>query len=96
MAFDQMKMLNKLRKAQSDLKKEIIEVEAGEGAVVVQISGELKIKKVTIDPERVDVDDISELEHWVEIAVRDGLAKAQEVAAEKMKPLMGGLGNLGL
>lgn len=96
MAFDQMKMLNKLRKAQSDLKKEIIEVEAGEGAVVVQITGELKIKKVTIDPAQVDLDDISELEHWIEIAVRDGLAKAQEVAAEKMKPLMGGLGNLGL
>ena len=96
MAFDQMKMLNKLRKAQSDLKKEIIEVEAGDGAVVVQITGELKIKKVTIDPEQVDLKDISELEHWVEIAVRDGLAKAQEVAAEKMKPLMGNIGNLGL
>jgi DNA-binding YbaB/EbfC family protein len=96
MAFDQMKMLNKLRKAQNDLKKEIIEVEAGDGAVVVQISGELKVKKVTIDAERVDTNDIAELEHWIEIAVRDGLAKAQEVAAEKMKPLMGGLGNLGL
>jgi len=96
MAFDQMKMLNKLRKAQSDLKKEIIEVEAGDGAVVVQITGELKIKKLTIDPERVDVEDIAELEHWIEIAMRDGMAKAQEVAAEKMKPLMGGLGNLGL
>jgi DNA-binding YbaB/EbfC family protein len=96
MAFDQMKMLNKLRKAQSDLKKEIIEVEAGDGAVVVQVTGELKVKKITIDPASVDVDDISELEHWLEIAIRDGLAKAQEVAAEKMKPLMGGLGNLGL
>lgn len=96
MAFDQMKMLNKLRKAQSDLKKEIIEVEAGDGAVVVQVTGELKVKKINIDPTRVDVDDIAELEHWLEIAIRDGLAKAQEVAAEKMKPLMGGLGNLGL
>lgn len=96
MAFDQMKMLNKLRKAQSDLKKEIIEVEAGDGAVVVQITGELKIKKINIDPAQVDLDDIAELEHWIEIAVRDGLAKAQEVAAEKMKPLMGGLSNLGL
>ena len=95
MAFDQVKMLNKLRKAQSDLKKEIIEVEAGDGAVVVQVTGELKVKKITIDPERVDLDDIAELEHWLEIATRDGLAKAQEVAAEKMKPLMGGLGNLG-
>lgn len=96
MAFDQMKMLNQLRKAQSDLKKEVVEVEAGDGAVVVQITGEIKIKKITIDPERVDVDDIAELEHWIEIAIRDGLTKAQEIAAEKMKPLMGGLGNLGL
>ena len=96
MAFDQVKMLNKLRKAQSDLKKEIIEVEAGDGAVLVQVTGELKVKKITIDPERVDLEDIEELEHWLEISIRDGLAKAQEVAAEKMKPLMGGLGNLGL
>ena len=96
MAFDQMKMLNKLRKAQSDLTIEIIEVEAGDGAFVVQINGELKIKKVSINPEMVDLEDISELEHWVEIAVRDGLQKAQEIAAEKMKPLMGGLGNLGM
>lgn len=96
MAFDQMKMLNQMRKAQKDLAKEIIEVEAGDGAVVVQITGEMKVKSVKIDPQQVDLDDISELEHWIEIAVRDGLAKAQEVAAEKMKPLMGGLGNLGL
>lgn len=96
MAFDQVKMIAKLQKAQKELKKEIVEVEAGEGAVVVQITGELKIKSVKLDPELIDFDDMSELEHWIEIAVRDGLAKAQEVAAEKMKPLMGGLGNLGL
>lgn len=96
MAFDQIKMMNELRKAQNELKKEIVEVEAGDGAVVIQITGELKIKKVTIDPKQIDLDDISELEHWIEIAMRDGLAKAQEIAANKMKPLMGGLGNLGL
>ncbi len=96
MAFDQMKMLNDLRKAQKDLAKEIVEVEAGDGAVIVQITGELKVKSVKIDPEYVDLEDIHELEHWIEIAIRDGMAKAQEIAAEKMKPLMGGLGNLGL
>ncbi len=94
--FDQMKMINQLRKAQKDLKNEIVEVEAGDGAVVVQITGELKVKKVTIDPERVDLDDISELEHWIESCFRDGYAKAQEIATDKMKPLMAGLGNLGM
>lgn len=96
MAFNQMKMLNDLRKAQKDLAKEIVEVEAGDGAVIVQITGELKVKSIKIDPEYVDLENISELEHWIEIAIRDGMAKAQEIAAEKMKPLMGGLGNLGL
>lgn len=96
MAFDQVKLLNQIRKAQKDLANEIIEVVAGDGAVTVQITGELKIKKITINPDMVDLSDISELEHWIEIAIRDGLAEAQKIAAEKMKPLMGGLGNLGL
>ena len=94
MAFDQVKMLQQLRKAQKQLGKEIIEVEAGDGAVVVQITGELKIKSIKINPKMVDLDNIEQLEHWIQIAIRDGLAQAQEVAAETMKPLMGGLGNL--
>jgi DNA-binding YbaB/EbfC family protein len=96
MAFNQIKMLNDLRKAQKELKKQIVEVEAGDGAVVVRINGELKIQSIKIDPKSVDLENIEELEHWVEIAVRDGMTKAQEIATEKMKPLMGGLGNLGL
>ena len=87
-------MLQQLRKAQKQLVKEIIEVEAGDGAVIVQITGELKIKSIKINPKMVDLDNIEQLEHWIQIAIRDGLAKAQEVAAETMKPLMGGLGNL--
>lgn len=94
MAFDQVKMLNQLRKAQKQLAKEIIEVEAGDGAVIVQVTGELKVKSIKIDPEMIDLGNIQQLEHWLQIAIRDGLAKAQEVAAETMKPLMGGMGNL--
>lgn len=98
--MDQMKLLNQARKLQKELKNEIVEVEAGDGAVVVQITGELKVKKVTIDPEKIDLDDIHELERWVENCFRDGYAKAQEIATDKMKPLMGalggGLGNMGM
>lgn len=94
--IDQAKMVMKLKKAQKELQKELVEVSAGDGAVIVQVNGELKLKKVSIDPEMVDLDDIGELERWVELAVRDAMSKAQELAAEKMKPLMGGLGNFGL
>jgi DNA-binding YbaB/EbfC family protein len=94
--FNQAKMVMKIKKAQKELANEIIEVEAGEGAVTVRITGEQKIKKVTIDPERVDLDDIGELERWVETAVKEAISRSQQVAAEKMKPLMGSLGMGGM
>lgn len=96
MALDQMKMLNQLRKAQKELKKEKIVVEAGDGLVEITFNAELKIENVKINRDMVDLDNIDDLESAIQSAVRDGLAKAQEIAAEKMKPLMGGLGNLGL
>ena len=94
--FDNAKMIMKIKKAQKELANEIIEIEAGEGAVVVRITGEQKIKKIEIDPERVDLDDIHELERWIETAVKEAISRSQQVAADKMKPLMGGLGKLGM
>lgn len=95
MAFDQMKMLNDLRKAQKELKKQQIVAAAGGDdetpAVEVTINGELKVEDISINPDYVDLEDIEELEGWLEAAIRDGMTKAQEVAAEKMKPLMGGM-----
>jgi len=78
--LDQMKMLNQLRKAQKELKNEIVEVEAGDGAVVVQITGELKVKKVTIDPERVDLDDISEGLRGHPVKVLSGIIECEKHA----------------
>jgi DNA-binding YbaB/EbfC family protein len=94
--FDQAKMLMRVKKIQKELQKMVIEVDKGDGAVKVEITGEQKLKKVTIDPERVDLDDIAELERWVEEAVKEAIAESQRVAAEKMQPMMGALGNLGL
>lgn len=94
--FDQAKMLMQVKKVQKELQKMSIEVSKGDGAVVVEINGEQKIKRVKIDPERVDLDDIRELEQWVEEAIRDAIQTSQKVAAEKMQPMMGALGSLGL
>ncbi|MBP7807603.1 YbaB/EbfC family nucleoid-associated protein [Candidatus Saccharibacteria bacterium] len=94
--FDQAKMVMQARKLQKQLQKEIITVEVGDGAVKVEITGEQKIKKIHIDPDMIDTDDIGQLEKWVEEAVKDAIAQSQKLAAEKMQPLMGSLGNLGL
>ena len=94
--FDQAKMLMKVRKIQSELQKQTITVEKGDGAVTVEINGEQKIKRSKIDPEYVDLDDIGQLERWVEEAVKDAISESQRIAAEKMQPMMGALSSLGL
>lgn len=94
--FDQAKMLLKVKKLQKELQKMSIIVEQGDGAVKVEITGEQKIKKVHIDPDSVDLDDIAQLERWIEDAVKEAIQESQKVAAEKMQPFMGMLGNLGL
>ena len=94
--FDQAKLLMKARKLQKELQKEIITVQAGEGAVKVEISGEQKIQSITIDPEAINLDDIGQLENWLQDAVKEAIAASQKLAAEKMQPMMGALSDLGL
>jgi DNA-binding YbaB/EbfC family protein len=94
--LDQAKMLMRVKKIQKELQKQVITVEKGNGAVKVEITAEQKLKKIHIDPAYVDLDDIGQLEHWVEDAVKEAIAESQKVAQEKMQPMMGMLGDLGL
>jgi len=93
---DQLKMVAKMKKLQKELSKELIEAEANDGMVVVTINGEQKIKSIKIDPEQIDLDDIETLEEAVEAAVTEAIKQSQQLAAEKMRPVMGQLGDLGL
>lgn len=93
--FDQAKMMMQAKKLQKQLAKEVYAVEAGDGAVRVEITGEQKIKKITIDPESINLDDIGQLERWLEDAVKEAISKSQREAAAKMQPMMGALSNLG-
>ena len=94
--FDQAKMIMKVKKMQKELQKQIITVSAGDETVIVEITGEQKIKKIHIDADKIDLDDIRTLEKYVEEAVKSAISESQKVAAEKMQPMMGMLGNLGL
>ena len=94
--FDQAKMLMRVKKIQKELQNLVITIEKGDGAVKIEITGEQKLKKVRIDPEYVDLDDIGQLERWIEDAVKEAIAESQKIAAEKMQPMMGALSELGL
>lgn len=94
--FDQAKTLMKMKKIQKELERQVLTVEQGDGAVKVEISGDQKIKKIHIDPDFVDLDDIEQLEIWLEEAVKEAINDSQKLAAEKMQPMMGALSDLGL
>ena len=94
--FEKSKALIELKKIQSALAKEVIEVEAGNGAVVVRMNGEQKMQKITIDPEILKDVDATKLEKWIESAVTQAINQSQMVAAEKMRAISGSLGIPGL
>jgi len=85
------KLQEKLVKAQQELSKTTIEASSGGGAVKVTINGQQKIQSVKISPEVVNPEDVELLEDLVLTAVSEAIAKSQELAAERLSGLTGGL-----
>lgn len=91
------KMQADMAAAQESLGTETVEGTAGGGVVTATVSGTGQLQRVAIDPAVVDPDDVEMLEDLVVAAVSEGLRKAQELQAERMGGVAGGvdLGNLG-
>ena len=89
-------MQKQMAKAQEELADEVVEASAGGGMVTVKVTGDLKIQEIKIDPGAVDPDDAEMLEDMVMAAVNEALRSAQELAANKLGGLTGGLNIPGL
>jgi DNA-binding YbaB/EbfC family protein len=91
------KMQADMAAAQDALDELTVEGSAGGGVVTVVVSGAGQVQSVHISPDVVDPDDVEMLEDLVLAAVGDGLRRAQDLAAEKMGGVTGGLdlGGLG-
>jgi DNA-binding YbaB/EbfC family protein len=89
-------MQAEMMKAQEQLKTEVVEASAGGGMVTVKVTGDLEIQEIKIDPEAVDPEDVDLLQDMVLAATNEALRSAQELAANRMGGLTGGLGDLGL
>jgi nucleoid-associated protein EbfC len=90
------KMQQDMMAAQESLKDEVVEASAGGGMVTVQVTGDLNIKSIKIDPQAVDPDDVELLQDMVLAATNEALRSAQELASSKLGGITGGLGGLGL
>jgi DNA-binding YbaB/EbfC family protein len=84
-------MQARLNKIQEELEAKTVEASAGGGAVTVVANGQLRVKSVTIDPEVVDAEDVEMLQDLVTAAVNEALGKAQELAAQELGSITGGL-----
>ncbi|HID63577.1 MAG TPA: YbaB/EbfC family nucleoid-associated protein [Anaerolineae bacterium] len=96
-------MLQQLQKLQEEMVKtqealgdETVTVTAGGGAITVVISGHQKIQSITIEPEVVDPDDVEMLQDLVMAAVNEAIDKSQQLAADRLGALTGGLSIPGL
>ncbi len=90
------KLQEEMVKTQEALSDETVTVTAGGGAITVVISGHQKIQSITIEPEVVDPDDVEMLQDLVMAAVNEAIDKSQQLAADRLGALTGGLNIPGL
>ncbi len=90
------RMQAQMARVQEELKDERVEASAGGGAVKVAVSGDMRLLSVALDPAVVDPDDVEMLQDLLVAAVNEGMRAAQELAAEKMASVTGGMGGMGL
>ena len=83
------KQLAQLQKIQEELEGLTVEGSAGGGAVKVVMTGKQIVESVTIAPEAAEEVDL--LQDMVLAAVNDASSKAQELAAQKMSVVTGGM-----
>ena len=88
------KQLAQLQKIQEELETLTVEGSAGGGAVIVVMSGKQIVESVTIEPEAAE--EVELLQDMVLAAVNDASSKAQELAAQKMSVVTGGMNIPGL
>jgi nucleoid-associated protein EbfC len=89
------KMQQQLMAAQAELAVAEVVGQAGNGLVQVTMTAAGEVRSVRIDPKVVDPDDVETLQDLVVGAMQDAARAAQEMQAEKMGPLAGGLGGAG-
>lgn len=93
--FNIMKQAQQLQSRMATMQQELeaaeVEGRAGGGMVTIVMSGKGEVKKVSVDPSLMKEDEREILEDLIVAACADAKSKAEQLAAEKMKSVAGGL-----
>jgi DNA-binding YbaB/EbfC family protein len=90
-----------MARAQEEIAAAEVQASSGGGMVTATVSGALELKSIRIEPAAIDPDDPDLLSDLVLAAVNEALRSAQQLAADRMQRVTGGLdmgalGGLGL
>ena len=89
-------MQEQLLAAQAEAAEQVVQGQAGGGAVKVEVTGGMEFRSVVIDPSAVDPDDVEMLQDLVLAALHDAMAGVGEIqqGVTSGLGLGGGLGGL--
>ena len=92
---DPRKLMKQLQQAQERIQAEIaalvIEATAGGGMVKAEMDGQKQLRRLKIDPEVVNKEDVEMLQDLVLAAVNEASRKVDEAIQEKVGGLTGGM-----
>jgi len=89
-------MQQQMLEAQEALGDKTVSISAGGGAISVVMNGHQKLESITIDPEVVDPEDVEMLQDLIVAAINEAVEASQNLAAEEMGNITGGLNIPGL
>lgn len=85
------KMQQDLARTQEEMGERIVEASAGGGAVTATVNGRKELLALKIDPEAVSPDDVEMLEDMIVAAINQAMRQAEEMMAEAMAKITGGI-----
>jgi DNA-binding YbaB/EbfC family protein len=92
------KMMKQVQKMQADMARmqeemaeRTVEASAGGGAVKIVMSGKQEVKEITIDPEALNPEEADILQDMLMAAFNEAVRKSQDMLAQEMNKITGGM-----
>ena len=84
-------MQSKMQEVQKELENKTVEANSGGGLVSITMNGKHQVQSIKIDPSLLNQDEKEVLEDLIKAALNNAKEKVDEMSAEEMKKVTGGL-----
>ena len=84
-------MQKDMQKMQEEMKAKTVEASVGGGVLTIVMNGEKHVESVHIDPNIVNAEDTEMLEDLIVAAVNEASQKVEDMMAQEMSKITGGM-----